>query len=424
MKAWLAVVVSAGILGGLFFFLLASSREVLVTAETGNVPASAPSDSPQGAAVPETSAQSQKPVPVSGSDLPNQARLPNPPQVVKAIYATSWSAGSPDRVASLIDLVKRTELNALVVDIKDYSGYAAYRMNVPEVQASGALEQLRIIRPNELIGRLHAEGIYVIARISVFQDPILARAHPEWAVRDSQTGKPWADRKGLSWMDPAAKPVWDYNIAIARDAASRGFDEINFDYIRFPSDGDLKTAVYPFWDDRTPQSATMREFFSYMRNELPGVVISADLFGLTTVNPDDLGIGQIIEDAYANFDYVSPMVYPSHYAPGFLGYKNPASYPYEVVKYSMERARARLEGTAIAAPTSTATSSTSAEPSGPAFSAKLRPWLQDFNLGTIYDGEMVEQQIRAVTEALGGGDQFAGWLLWDPANKYVGFQDR
>lgn len=345
------------------------------------------------------------------SNVPKQKPLAEPPDSVQAVYLTSWTAGTASRLNSLLTLLREDEaLNAMVIDIKDYSGYLAYRTEVPEARASGAEDDLRIADINALVKKLHDENVYVIGRISVFQDPILAEARPEWAVQ-STNGGIWKDRKGLSWLDPGAEPVWDYNLAIAKDALERGFDEINFDYIRFPSDGDLKTIRYPFSDEATPQRRIIREFFEYVRESLPGVKISADIFGLTTVAGDDLGIGQVIEDAYRYFDYVAPMVYPSHYASGFIGFKNPAAYPYEVVKHSLEGALLRRQ--ALVNSTSTVGQV-----------GKLRPWLQVFDLGATYDREMVLAQIRAVEEVLNNAsssDAWAGWMLWDPKNTYQGY---
>ncbi len=359
----------------------------------------------------------------SSEDIEKQKSLPSPPAVVKGIYATSWSAGSASRVKYLTDLIEGTELNAIVIDIKDYSGYVAYRTGVPEIAASGAEGDIRILRPNALIKTLHDKNIYVIGRISVFQDSILAKAHPELALKDKATGKLWLDRKELAWLDAAGREAWDYNILIGKDALSRGFDEINFDYIRFASDGDLSNISYPFWDERTPRSRVMKNFFKYLRENLPGAKISADLFGLVTVNRGDLGIGQVIEDGFEYFDFVSPMVYPSHYASGFLGYKNPAEHPYEIVKYSLETALARLRdfGLGGADATSTyATGTVAAREAPKDMRYKLRPWLQDFDLGAIYDASMVKSQIQAVYDSASSTpDLTSGWLLWDPSNNYT-----
>jgi len=363
-------------------------------------------------------------------DIERQAQLTNPPLVVKGVYATGWSAGSKKKMASLIGLIDRTELNAIVIDIKDYSGYVSYKTGIPEVEASGAEKELRIIAPHTIIKTFHDKGIYVIGRVSVFQDPILARARPELAMQDRTTGTQWKDHKGIMWMDPASEDVWRYNVAIARDALSRGFDEINFDYVRFASDGALSNIVYPFWQEKISKRNVIKKFFEFVRKELPEGKISADLFGLATVDPRDLGIGQVIEDGYENFDYVSPMIYPSHYATGFLGYKNPASFPYEVVWHSMDialtRVRQEWNKPLIAVPLATssllASVATPVVPEVKPFTAKLRPWLQDFNLGATYTAELVRAQIRATEEALGGArgaNHYAGWLLWNPSNVYT-----
>jgi len=423
MKIFAGMFLSAALAGGLFFLFAAAPKEVLVnpTSATGEEK-SALESLKDFVGIPEASTLNSPPksaAQVPTGDLPPQPQLANPPAIAKAIYITSWSAGSPGKMNSLIGLVKRTELNAVVIDIKDYSGYVAYTIDAPEIQASGALDQLRILRPNTLIRRLHDEGIYVIGRISVFQDPILAKAHPEWAVKNKTTGKLWTDRKGLSWMDPASEKVWEYNIAIAKDAIARGFDEINFDYVRFPSDGDLEAMFFSSWDAKTPRHTVLRRFFGYIRDSLPEAKFSADLFGLATVNNDDLGIGQVIEDAYQYFDYVAPMIYPSHYAAGFNGFKNPAAHPYDVVYYSLEKALGRLVKAPLQNGSTTASSSSAG---APAFRAKLRPWLQDFNLGAVYDAEMVRKQIQAVSDVLGTStvkDHFTGWYLWNPSNNYT-----
>ncbi|MBI1838851.1 MAG: putative glycoside hydrolase [Candidatus Colwellbacteria bacterium] len=330
------------------------------------------------------------------SDAEPQKKLAEPPQVIKAVYATSWSAGTPSRINYLTDLIKTTELNAIVIDIKDYSGNVTYNTEVEEVKKYGARE-IRIPRINSLIKKLHEDNIYVIGRVTVFQDPILAAARPDLAIKNKTTGKIWTDRKGLGWIDPGSKEYWDYIVKIAKDAEARGIDEINFDYIRFPSDGDLSEMVYQFYDEKKERKEdVIAEFFRYLRFNLKDEKISADLFGLATIQKDDLGIGQVIESAYASFDYVSPMVYPSHYAAGFLGYKNPTNFPYEVVKYSMEKAEEKFLATGLT-------------------TSKLRPWLQDFDLGANYGPTEVKAQFKALADA--GVEN--GWMLWDPSNVYT-----
>lgn len=347
----------------------------------------------------ETTTPTVIPAISSTTDIENQKPLVNKPEVIKAIYSTAWSAGSSKQVDYFINLIKSTELNAIVIDIKDYSGYVAYDIQDPTI-ASYKAKNIKIPKINSLIKRFHDNGIYVIGRIAVFQDPILAKNRPDLAVKSKSTGNTWLDQKDLAWLDPASQEVWDYNLVVANDAASRGFDEINFDYIRFPSDGNTSDMTFPIYNTQTPKHLIMRKFFQYLRDNTLGAPISADLFGLAGVVTDDLGIGQVLEDALPYFDAVSPMAYPSHYAENFIGYKNPAAHPYEVVKRTMETAMTRLH---------------SLEAQGMTNKPKLRFWLQDFDMGATYDATMVRQEIKAVEEI----DATAGWMLWSPENSYT-----
>jgi len=354
--------------------------------------------------------------PQNNAGAENASQLPKlEPALIKSVYLTSWSAGRESKINYVIGLAKTTEINAVVIDVKDFSGYVAYDSQIPEVIKYGA-KQIKIPGIASLVQRLHQEGIYVIARIAVFQDPVLARARPELAIFKREVVSSfilrlmaafslWLDNLKLAWVDPSSKEVWDYNIAIAKEASELGFDEINFDYVRFPSDGNLKAMGFPIWKGDISKHQVIKEFFKAVREGLGDRKLSVDLFGLTTTNRDDLGVGQVIEDAYEYFDYICPMVYPSHYAKGFLGFQNPADYPYEVVKYSMEKAEARLVSYKQAN-----------EKDGKEIKAKLRPWLQDFNLGASYTSIMVKAQIEATIQAL--GSDFNGFMLWNSANVY------
>lgn len=344
-------------------------------------------------------------------DIENQKPLPNPPEVIKAVYATGWTAGGVQGLNRMIELINSTEANAIVVDIKDYSGQMSYRTDIAQVEEYGKDRDLKILRPNAMIKKLHDNGIYVIARQTIFQDPILAEARPDLALMSSTTGKQWRDNLKVMWLDPAGKETWDYNIAIAKDALARGFDEINFDYIRFASDGKLNDIKYPFWDEKTLKRYIIRDFWKYLRQSLPDAKISADLFGLVTLNYGDVGIGQNIDDAFHYFDAIAPMVYPSHYQKGFDGYANPADHPYAIVYKSMAEANERLKHYMINAENSTSTEKYLVK------KPQLRPWLQDFDLGATYTADMVRAQIDATYNAATGTP--AGWMLWDPSNKYT-----
>ncbi len=339
---------------------------------------------------------------IEEDEIKIENKLQNPPEEIKALYLTGWSAGNAKKMEEIIGLISEEKLNAAIIDIKDYSGYVSYQSGVEEVLRYEA-ERIMIDDIDALIKKLHDNNIYAIARITVFQDPVLAKARPDLAIKNKATGGIWKDNKGLAWIDPASTEAWDYIIKIAREASGKGFDEINFDYVRFPSDGSLKNMSFPFYKEEEKREI-IKEFFSYLNQNLPEDKISADIFGLATVNKDDLGIGQMIEDAYANFDYVSPMVYPSHYASGFIGYKNPAEHPYEVVKYSMEKAKVRLDEFNKISDDNEAKNKRE---------AKLRPWLQTFDMGAVYGPDKVKAQIKASNES--GG---VGWILWNSSNNY------
>lgn len=317
-----------------------------------------------------------------------------PPQV-KAIYMTNWVAGSKTLRESLVKIVDETEINSIVIDIKDYTGRIPFEVSDPFLKKFGAYER-RIDDVRSFIEELHRKGIYVIGRISVFQDHYLVGKRQELAVRRKSDGAVWKDFKGISWLDPGSKDVWGYVVALAKESYNIGFDELNFDYIRFPSDGNMKDIFYPWSKDRK-KVEIMEEFFAYLREKLgnTGAPLSVDLFGMTTTNTDDMNIGQNLENALKYFDYVSPMVYPSHYPKGFNNFSNPATKPYEIVKFSMDSAveRARKATTTP---------------------RKLRPWLQDFNLGASYDAPMVRAQIQATYDS--GLDS---WMLWNASNRYT-----
>ncbi len=315
------------------------------------------------------------------------------PEKLKAIYMTSWAMGNQKFRDHLFDLIEHTEINAVVIDVKDYAGRIAFEVDNKEISDLGVVED-RIPDIKDLIDRLHAKNIYVIGRISSFQDSYMIKVHPEWAVK-TKAGDVWKDYKGIKWLDAGAKPVWDYLVAVGHEAYKVGFDELNFDYIRFPSDGDMDNISYS-WSAGRNRQQVMREFFAYIGQSFHGVgpKISADLFGLTTTAYDDLGIGQILEDALHNFDYVAPMVYPSHFGKGVYGIAEPAKNPYDIIKFSMSKAMERA-------------SMASTSP------LKLRPWIQAFDLGAIYTPAMVRAQINA-TYDIGLDD----WMMWNAASIY------
>ncbi len=316
----------------------------------------------------------------------------NPLVKVKGLYLTAYSAGSKSKIDEIINLIERTELNAVVIDIKDYSGYVLYDSQIALVNELQT-EDNRLGNVSALIRKLHEHNIYAIARQTVFQDPILAEKKIEWAIK-SKSGGTWRDRKGLAWVDPTRQEVWEYNLAIAKEAAGFGFDEINFDYVRFPSDGNMENVIYNIGNKKKYE--VMEEFYRFLSRRLQSqpIWISLDMFGfvMEKSGEDDMNIGQRLADAVQNTDYVCPMMYPSHYPSGHLGLRNPADYPERVFENGMQKG-------------------------APLFTdsrAKLRPWIQAFNLGAVYDASKIRAQIT-VTENYTD----AGWLLWNASNRYT-----
>ncbi len=317
------------------------------------------------------------------------------PVPVKAIYMTSCVSATPSLRQGLLKIANTTEINSILIDIKDYTGTITFSSDNPKFKDnSGAGCKTQDLKA--FIAELHKNNVYVIGRISTFQDHYLVSKKPELAVKRKSDGAVWKDFKGISWFDAGSKEIWDYVVDLAKESYAIGFDEINFDYIRFPSDGNMKDIYYPFSDGKV-KADVMKSFYAYLHESLKdlGGPISADVFGMTTTNYDDLNIGQSLENALMYFDYVAPMVYPSHYPSGFINLVNPAEKPYEVVKYSMDKA----VGRAVIA---------SSTPN------KLRPWLQDFDLGADYDAIKVRAQMQATYDS--GLDS---WMMWNAANKYT-----
>lgn len=357
------------------------------------------------------------------------------PEQVKAIYMTSWVAGTKSIRDNLVKIIDDTEINSVVIDIKDYSGFVSFEVSDETLSNMGDKE-IRIRDIRQFIDSLHKKGVYVIGRISSFQDPRVVKNRPDLAVRRSSDGGIWKDKKGITWIDPGSREMWDYLVALGKASYEVGFDELNFDYIRFPSDGDMTDIKYPFSQNKV-KAEVIRDFFSYLKEKLSdtGAVLSADLFGMTTTNTDDLNIGQVLEYALQSMDFVSPMVYPSHYPPTFNGYKNPNAVPYEIIKFCMDRAVERTIATSsifklnnsvlitnntLATSTGTSTSSgyenlvkKYTKESWSKF--KIRPWLQDFSLGTpSYGAKEVRAQIEATYDA-----GLNSWMLWSASNKYT-----
>jgi hypothetical protein len=316
------------------------------------------------------------------------------PEHVKAIYMSSWVAGSPSIRAPLVKLIEETELNALVIDVKDNTGVITWEGRAKDL--------------NDFIDELHSKNIYVIARISAFQDPLYVKYYPDQAVKSKSTGEIWKDNKGVPWVDTGSQAMWKYIENVSKDAYARGFDEINLDYIRFPTDGKLTDMVFPISGERakTDKPGIVGDFYRYITDALrkENIPVSGDIFGIVLVTKVDIPtLGQDAHVALETFDYVSPMVYPSHFYTDTAGYKNPAAHPGEMITFAMEKGLAIADE--VASSTGQATST---------IRAKYRPFYQDFDMGATYTKELVRAQIDA-GEKLG----IKSWMLWDPSNKYT-----
>jgi len=334
---------------------------------------------------------------------------------VKGVYLNEFVANSSHSQAVAVreeinSLLEETELNAVVIDIKEHDG--------PYMPSS----------LKEYIKELHEKNVWVIARICVFRDSSLEDAYPDWYLKiEGEDGslEIWEDSGGGLWLDPKGTGVQNYIINFSKKAIDFGFDELQFDYIRFPSDGDVKSAIYPFYDNNSEEKyQVIGDFFSRLSNSLKNydrdIILSVDLFGYVAAHRNSTEIGQRTYDAAQHFDYISYMLYPSHFYGGLQVSRDekrglPGIYipydsedlsetvsgnPYPVIARSIFIAKDYIESIGAA--------------------AKIRPWLQDFdiykdtNRGIYYDAQKVREQILAAEES-----GAAGWLLWGPSGEYT-----
>ena len=311
----------------------------------------------------------------------------------KALYASFYGIGSPRLREAMLAIAHDTEINALVIDVKGDQGKIPYASEVALAAEVGAQTPRTIADVDALVRRLHGMGLYLIARIVVFKDRPLASARPALAVR-TRGGDLWLDREHLPWTDPFRREVWDYNIAVAVEAARHGFDEIQFDYVRFP---DATGLAYAEASTEASRVAAIGGFLAEARRRLVpfNVFLSADVFGYVCWNQNDTMIGQRIDALAPLLDYVSPMLYPSSFQFGIPGYRDPVAHASEIVQLSLERARQR----------------TGLPPT------RFRPWLQAFRDYAFDRREFDAGEIRAqiaAAEAFGSD----GWMLWNPRNVY------
>lgn len=318
--------------------------------------------------------------------------------VIRGIFATAHSAGGAN-LSRLLQLIDDTDLNAMVIDVKDDHGYITYETGNPELEAYGTTR--RIIRDMDtLMETLEQHEVYPIARIVVFKDTVMAGEKPEWSFLEN--GNVWINNRREAFVNPYVKEVWDYNIEVAKEAAKAGFKEIQFDYVRFPEGFETRAdrLQYTSLEDQSREEI-VTEFVKYAREQLNplGVRVSVDIFGYAASAPAS-GIGQDFNGISKYVDVISPMIYPSHYGPGWFGSPVPDAAPYTTIYGANIDTHKKLEEIDEYKPI-------------------IRPWIQDFTASWIpgyipYGKEEVEAQIRALKDT--GVDEF---LLWNASNVYT-----
>jgi hypothetical protein len=322
-------------------------------------------------------------------------RIENPP-VIRALYVNRFAVQSRKRLGELIAIADSTEINGLVLDAKDEFGLN-YKSADPKLARNAGNSHGVVSDMKAVLDTLRAHNIYSIARVVVFKDPVAAALNPSWTIK-SPEGAVWRDEKGNAWVNPYNKEVWAYNLGVAEELAKLGFDEIQFDYIRFPEPYKrLAKQVFP-GGDGVAKPDNIANFLKEAKTRLNahGVPSTADIFGLVTTVRGPLEVGQWWEKISPNVDVVLPMVYPSHYPKGSLGVAHPNAQPYEIVKKAIVAARERDEKLGIKT------------------AEHVRPWIQAFSLyGVDYGPEQIRQQKKAIYEA-----GYDGWVWWHPGSKY------
>ncbi|WZL72876.1 putative glycoside hydrolase [Clostridiaceae bacterium 35-E11] len=325
----------------------------------------------------------------------------NPRKEARGVYVTIYSA-SNSRIDELIEMAKRTKINAFVIDVKDDNGTMLFKTKAAEKFSPDANKKAPVKDIQALMKKLKDNDIYAIARIVSFKDPTYAKHHPERAIVYRDSGKPFTNRDGLIWVSAHDRELWEYNIEVSKEAVEAGFNEIQFDYVRFPASNGGKLDKLLDYRNTTGESKpeTIQNYLKYAREQLASkqAYISADIYGLVGSVADDMALGQYWEAVSNVVDYVSPMMYPSHYANGTYGLSVPDAYPYETIYQGTKDAIARNKN--IQTP------------------ATIRPWIQDFTAPWVkghikYGPKQLEDQIRALEE-----NGVTEYLLWNAGNRY------
>ncbi len=319
-----------------------------------------------------------------------------PAEAIRGLYVSYFAIGHPETRQRILELLETTEFNAVIIDAKGDDGLISYPTQIPLAHKIGAAHPTSKDLAT-ILAQLKNSGIYTIARVVTFKDTPLAKSYPEYAVKTG-TGNIWFDRDQQGWVDPFLRPVWDYNIQIGIEVAQMGFDEIQFDYVRFPLPGQAGSPQFSQEVSRETRVAAVTGFLSAAQGQLKplGIKLGAGIFGYACWRKDDTLIGQDIDRMGPYLDILSPMLYPSTFGNGIPGYKNPVAYPYEVVHESARRAVARTAR----------------------YNCTLRPWLQDFPDyrfdQRVYGRDEIQAQIKASFDA-----GSSGFMIWNPHTKYT-----
>ncbi|MDD1622505.1 MAG: hypothetical protein LUQ11_13600 [Methylococcaceae bacterium] len=315
------------------------------------------------------------------------------PFTVKGLYLTVYGMASAKLRGAALKTIESNHLNALVIDVKGDRGFIPFPVDLPLAERIGAQNTILVKDMKSLLADLKEKKLYLIARIVVFKDDLLAKSRPDLAVR-KKGGGIYTDRENLRWVDPFSREVWDYNIAIAKTVAELGFDEVQFDYVRFP---DTRGSAFsePANEDSRTQAITGFLEAAHQALTPYNVMVAADVFGYVAWNADDTGIGQKIAPITSAVDVVSPMLYPSGYHLGIPKYRNPIKNTYQTVNLTLKQAQER----------------TGASP------LRFRPWLQAFRDYAFHGGDFKEEKMRLQIKAT---DDFgaSGWMFWNPRNIY------
>lgn len=357
----------------------------------------------------------------SAEDLENSEEIPERPKV-KGIFVTGPMAGT-DNMENLIDMVERTELNTIVMDIKNDEGRVVYKMEIPAVEEVGA--GIRYVQDMEtLINKCKEKDIYLIARIVAFKDPFLAEAKPEWCIHNPD-GSIFRDKNNLAWLNPYNREVWEYLLAIAQEALNIGFDEVQFDYIRFSTDSGMENV--DFTQEEKDREEIITEFVQYASDRIheEGGAVSADVYGMVIDSEVDQKIvGQNYVEMAKYLDYISPMIYPSHYGPYNYNIPIPDAEPYQLVLTALQASKQVLAGVLNTTVSGNemqeyTTEELAALKPMEDIRAQVRPWLQDFTATWVkghitYGADEIKAQIQAVYDA-----GYEEWILWNASNRYT-----